>query len=68
MPVVADDVLSHNSNVKSVSGGDTLSFEEIQEKIRWGYRFLNVGSVVGYGAQVLKQNLEILRDDPRGEK
>ena len=51
-----------------IATGTTLvEVAEIQEKIRWGYRFLNVGSIVGYGAQVLKRNLEILRADPRGE-
>ena len=39
---------------------------EIQEKIRWGYRMLNVGSVLGYGSEVLKANLETLRAHPRG--
>lgn len=40
--------------------------DDIQEKIRWGYRMLNVGSVLGYGSEVLKANLEILRAHPRG--
>ncbi len=40
---------------------------EIQEKIRWGYRMLNVGSVLSYGAAVLTNNLESLRADPRGD-
>ena len=40
---------------------------EIQEKIRWGYRFMNVGNALTYGAQVLRRNLEILRTDPTGE-
>ncbi len=40
---------------------------EIQEKIRWGYQMLNVGSVLNYGMAVLKDNLESLRADPRGE-
>ena len=40
---------------------------EIQEKIRWGYRMLNVGSALNYGTAVLKDNLESLRADPRGE-
>ena len=40
---------------------------DIQEMIRWGYRFLNVGSAIGYGVQVVRENLELLRRDPRGE-
>jgi len=39
---------------------------EIQEKIRWGYRMLNVGSVLGYGAEALKANLNTLRANPKG--
>jgi 2-keto-3-deoxy-L-rhamnonate aldolase RhmA len=39
---------------------------ELQEKISWGYRYLNVGNVMAYGAQVLKENLDALRADPTG--
>jgi 4-hydroxy-2-oxoheptanedioate aldolase len=39
---------------------------EVQEKIRWGYQMINVGSVLNYGAAVLKNNLEALRENPRG--
>jgi hypothetical protein len=44
-----------------VAGTTLAEVSELQEKIRWGYRFLNVGSALSYGTQVLKQNLEILR-------
>jgi 2-keto-3-deoxy-L-rhamnonate aldolase RhmA len=51
-----------------VVAGATLSeVAEVQEKIRWGYRFLNVGDALGYGVQVLGKYLETLRADPRGE-
>jgi len=51
-----------------VTGTTLMDVAEIQQKIRWGYRFLNVGSALGYGAQVVKRNLEILRTNPRGEE
>ena len=40
---------------------------DIQEKIRWGYRMLNVGSLMGYGAEVLMGHLAELRANPTGE-
>ena len=39
---------------------------DIQEKIRWGYQMMNVGSALSYGGAVLKDNLEALRANPRG--
>jgi 4-hydroxy-2-oxoheptanedioate aldolase len=51
-----------------VVAGTTLSdVAEIQEKIRWGYRFINVGDAVGYGVQVLQQHLTTLRARPTGD-
>jgi 2-keto-3-deoxy-L-rhamnonate aldolase RhmA len=41
---------------------------EIQQKVRWGYRFLNVGSALNYGTQVLAGHLKTLRADPRGTR
>ncbi len=50
-----------------IVAGTTLGeVADIQEKIRWGYRFLSVGSALGYGVQVLRRNLETLRRDPLG--
>ncbi|MEW6754149.1 MAG: aldolase/citrate lyase family protein [Candidatus Latescibacterota bacterium] len=51
-----------------VTGTTLADVAEIQEKVRWGYRLINVGSIVGYGAQVLRRHLQALREDPRGEK
>ncbi|CAN5726700.1 2-keto-3-deoxy-L-rhamnonate aldolase [soil metagenome] len=49
--------------------GTTLEdVSEIQEKISWGYRFLNVGNPFGYGVQALRQNLATLRTNPSGQK
>jgi len=52
-----------------IVAGTTLGeVAEIQEKLRWGYRFMNVGNALFYGAQVLVKNLETLRTDPTGAK
>ena len=38
----------------ALSPGTTLvDLSEIQEKLRWGYRFMNVGNILAYGTQVL---------------
>ena len=50
------------------SGTTLMDLSDLQEKISWGYRFLNVGNTLSYGTQVLKQNLEILRSDSIEEK
>jgi len=48
--------------------GTTLNdVSELQQKYRWGYRFLNVGSPFGYGITALKQHISTLRAHPGGE-
>ncbi|MBX3014087.1 MAG: hypothetical protein KF832_21380 [Caldilineaceae bacterium] len=48
--------------------GTTLSdVSELQQKYRWGYRFLNVGSPLGYGIAALKGHIDTLRTNPGGE-
>lgn len=64
---IMQDVPRHLENTGIVAGTTLGEVAEIQEKIRWGYRFLNVGSALSYGAQVLKQNLDTLRANPTGE-
>jgi 4-hydroxy-2-oxoheptanedioate aldolase len=49
-----------------VAGTTMGEVAEIQETVRWGYRFLNVGSALSYGVQVLQRYLELLRRDPDG--
>jgi len=49
-----------------VAGTTLVDLSEIQEKLRWGYRFMNVGNILAYGTQVLTQNIEILRANPGG--
>ena len=40
---------------------------DAQEKIDWGYRFLCVGNILFYGAQVLTETLQTLRDHRAGD-
>lgn len=48
--------------------GTTLGdVSEIQQKYRWGYRFLNVGSPLGYGLSAVKQHINTLRTNPTGQ-
>ena len=49
-----------------VAGTTLVDLSEIQEKLRWGYRFMNVGNILAYGTQVLTHNLETLRANPGG--
>ena len=45
-----------------IAAGTTLGdLEEIKEKLSWGYRFMNVGSAIGYGVQVVQSHLDELR-------
>ncbi len=45
-----------------IMAGTTLDdLQDIRQKIDWGYRYINVGSPMGYGLRVLKDNLEALR-------
>jgi 2-keto-3-deoxy-L-rhamnonate aldolase RhmA len=48
--------------------GTTLTdVSEIQQKYRWGYRFLNIGSPLGYGLNVVRQHVETMRTNPEGK-
>ena len=62
------DVPSRLEGSGIASGTTLMDLSDIQEKIDWGYRFLNVGNVLNYGTQVLKKNLDILRADSIGDK
>ena len=45
-----------------IMAGTTLAgMDEIREKIDWGYRYINVGTPMGYGMQVLQEHLDTLR-------
>jgi 4-hydroxy-2-oxoheptanedioate aldolase len=48
-----------------IATGTTLvDVAELQQKMSWGYRFLNVGSPLGYGLGVLQSHLGALRATP----
>ncbi|NKB67532.1 MAG: hypothetical protein GKR89_10755 [Candidatus Latescibacteria bacterium] len=64
---IMEDVPRRLEGTSIVAGTTLTDVAEIQEKIRWGYRFLNVGNILGYGAQALKGHLNTLRTNPRGE-
>ena len=37
------------------------AFDEIEQKIDWGYRFLNVGSPIAYGVPAVTQHITRLK-------
>ena len=65
---IMEDVPQRLEGTGIAAGTTLMNVAEIQEKIRWGYRFLNVGNALGYGAQVLDDHLATLRANPRGDK
>ncbi len=47
-----------------IMAGTTLSdVQDIQEKIDWGYRYINVGTPMGYGMAALQERLDTLRSE-----
>ena len=45
-----------------IGAGTTLADpEEVKQKIDWGYRFLNVGSPLGFGVQAVTGHVAALR-------
>ena len=45
-----------------IAAGTTLvDIDEIEQKLDWGYRFMNVGSPMGYGTAVVSQHFARLR-------
>ena len=61
------DVPNHLEGTGIAAGTTLTDVQEIQEKVRWGYRFLNVGSIVSYGGISLKDHLAVLRNNPTGQ-
>ena len=49
-----------------VAATTLVDVAEMQEKISWGYRMMNVGNVLAYGFPVVQQNIETLRANPTG--
>ena len=64
---IMEDVPRKLEGTGIATGTTLLDVAEIQEKIRWGYRFLNVGSALAYGVQEVQKNLDTLRTNPTGE-
>ena len=64
---IMEDVPRKLESTGIATGTTLLDVAEIQEKIRWGYRFLNVGSALAYGVQEVQKNLDTLRTNPTGE-
>ena len=64
---IMEDVPKRIAGSGIVAGTTLGEVAEIQEKYRWGYRFLNVGSPLAYGMEILQNNLNTLRSDPTGE-
>lgn len=64
---IMEDVPKRLEGTGLVAGTTLVDIAEVQQKLRWGYRFMNVGSVLGYGAQAVQQNLETLRENPMGD-
>ena len=64
---IMEDVPKRLEGTGIITGTTLNDPAEIQEKTRWGYRFLNVGNAIGYGVQVVDAHLKQLRADPRGE-
>ncbi len=49
-----------------IATGTTLGdLEEIKEKLAWGYRFMNVGNALSYGADVVSGHFQELRSRER---
>ena len=63
-----EDVPKRLAGTGIVPGTTLVEVADIQEKIRWGYRYLNVGNVVAYGNEVLRENLAALRANPEGSQ
>jgi len=64
---IMEDVPKRLEGTGIVAGTTLVDVSEIQQKLRWGYRFMNVGSVLGYGAQMVQQHLTTLRKNPMGK-
>ncbi len=65
---IMEDVPRRLQGTGLVAATTLVDVSEIQEKVRWGYRYLNVGNALGYGVQVVASHIETLRADPRGEQ
>ena len=63
---IMEDVPKRLEGTGLVTATTLADVADIQQKVRWGYRFLNVGSALNYGTQALAGHFETLRANPRG--
>jgi 2-keto-3-deoxy-L-rhamnonate aldolase RhmA len=63
---IMQDVARRYKDSHLVVGTTLGDVREIQEKIGWGYRFMNVGSPMGYGVEAVRQHINTLRTNPTG--
>ena len=64
LQAIMQDVPKRLMNTGLVTGTTLTDVSELQQKIGWGYRFLNVGSPMGYGVSALRQHVQALRSTP----
>lgn len=50
-----------------VAGTTFMEVEQCREKIDWGYRFMNIGTIVVYGGMALRQHFASLREGASGQ-
>jgi len=55
------DVPRRLADTGITTGTTLVDIAEVQQKLEWGYRFMNVGSPMAYGVQALDQHLATLR-------
>jgi len=65
---IMEDVPRRLEGTGLVTATTLADVDEIQQKVRWGYRFLNVGSALNYGTQALAGHFATLRANPRGQE
>ncbi len=59
---IMQDIPKRLQGTGIVTGTTLESVTELQQKIDWGYRFLNIGSILGYGVKALNGHVETLRN------
>lgn len=58
---IMQDIPKRLQGTGIVTGTTLESVTELQQKIDWGYRFLNIGSILGYGVKALNGHVDTLR-------
>jgi len=58
---ILESIPEHLKGTKVVAGTTFSDFDEVAEKVAWGYRFINIGNILYYGARVMEQRLSELK-------